>query len=55
VKKEGVKTMTVEQMRNYLVMNSKYKSDKWAEKVKQMSDNQVIAVYTKFINKGEIK
>lgn len=48
--------MTVEQMRVYISECSKYnKSQSWRDKVMKMKDNQVIAIYYKFLKEGEIK
>lgn len=32
-----------------------YHAEKWRDKVKKMSDNQVVAVYNKFLREGKIK
>lgn len=40
--------MNVQQMRLYISQNAKYKSDEWTERVTNMPDNQVIAIYNKF-------
>jgi hypothetical protein len=40
--------MSVEQMRS--AISSAYKSSSWQSKVSKMSDNQVIAIYYKFLN-----
>lgn len=41
--------MTIEQMRQALI--KRYPGDNWAEKVKRMSDSQVVAIHSKFISK----
>lgn len=40
--------MNIEQMRLYISQHAKYKSPEWTEKVTNMPDNQVIAIYNKF-------
>ncbi len=40
--------MTIDQMRLYISQHAKYKSPEWTEKVTNMPDNQVIAIYKKF-------
>lgn len=45
--------MTTEQMR--AALRTVYISPNWAEKVGKMSDRQVFALYTKFLNEGKIK
>lgn len=40
--------MNVEQMRLYISQHAKYKSPEWIERVTNMPDNQVIAIYHKF-------
>lgn len=48
--------MTVEQMRVYILQSPKYaESQSWRDKVMKMKDNQVIAIYYKFLKEGEIK
>jgi len=46
--------MSVEQMRH--VLSQQYGgAPKWVNKVKNMSDNQVIAVYFRMLSAGQIK
>ena len=46
--------MSVEQMR--CAISDAYKnSDNWKRKVLYMSDEQVIAIYYRFLNSGKIK
>lgn len=40
--------MSIEQMRQALI--ARYPGDNWANKVKQMPDSQVLAIYSKFVN-----
>ena len=44
--------MSIDQMRNEL---SKFYGDSWKRKVALMDDNQVIAVYHKFLHDGKFK
>ena len=45
--------MTVDQMRMYLLGVTKYsESQTWKDKVMKMPDNQVIAIYYKFLKEG---
>ena len=44
--------MSVQQMRLYISQAPKYKSEKWTEKVMEMSDKQVIALYYKLKKDG---
>lgn len=37
--------MMISEMRKVLLNNTKYQGQAWKDKVKKMSDNQVIAVY----------
>lgn len=46
--------MTIEQMRKY-VANRYPRSKNWQEKVKDMPNNQVIAVYNSFILRDSVK
>lgn len=46
--------MSIEQMR--CAVSDAYKhSDNWKKKVKDMSDDQIIAIYHRFLNSGKIK
>ncbi len=48
--------MEVWQMRNYILQHQKYaESQTWKDKVMKMKDNQVIAIYYKFLKEGEKK
>ena len=40
--------MSIEQMREALMKS--YPSQKWQDKVLKMSDNQIIAIYTRMLN-----
>lgn len=44
--------MTIDQMR--MAVEDAYSSDSWHKKVKNMSDNQVTAIYYKFLANGKI-
>lgn len=44
--------MSVDQMREQI--SKVYPSPKWKDKVKHMSDNQVIAIYYKFAKSGKL-
>lgn len=44
--------MSVDQMRYSISMA--YSGKKWANKVKRMSDSQVIAVYHRFVAQGKL-
>lgn len=47
--------MSAEQMRHALMNNTKYgTAPKWQNRVKKMSDSQVIAVYFKMLNSKEL-
>ena len=44
--------MTVEMMRDYITNHSKYSgSKKWADKVKNMPNGQIIALYNSLLNR----
>lgn len=43
--------MTVNSMRNYI--SEMYNSDKWRLKVRNMNDNQVIAIYHTMIERNQ--
>lgn len=45
--------MGVEQMRSAIV--KAYPGKKWADKVKKMSDNQVIAIYNRLLQSGKLR
>jgi hypothetical protein len=45
--------MSVEQMRK--AVEEAYPGEKWKNKVKHMSDNQVLAVYTRLLDKKKLK
>lgn len=48
--------MEVYQMRAALLSRTKYKNSwKWINRVKAMSDSQVIAVYFRMLRAGELK
>lgn len=44
--------MSVEQMRDALM--KAYPGQRWSDKVKKMSDNQVIAVYYRMLNAKQL-
>ena len=46
--------MSIDQMRCAVADAYKH-SDNWKKKVKNMSDNQIIAIYRKFLMDGKIK
>lgn len=46
--------MSIEQMR-CAVADAYKRSDNWRNKVKNMSDTQIIAIYKRFVNDGKIK
>lgn len=43
--------MSTDQMRSEI--SKVYPGKKWSDKVKKMSDNQVIAIYRKFLQEGK--
>lgn len=45
--------MKIEHMRNMIL--DAYHSDTWKDKVKNMSNNQVIAIYNSFLKKDKFK
>lgn len=45
--------MGIEYMRNMIL--DVYHSDTWKNKVKNMTNNQVIAIYNSFLKKGKFK
>ena len=45
--------MTIRQMR--AILRKLYKSERWAQKVNAMPDNQVFAVYHSFLERGEFE
>ena len=45
--------MGIEQMRTVIL--SVYPGDGWKQKVKKMKDNQVMAVYMRFLQEGKLK
>lgn len=45
--------MSIEQMRAHIL--AEYPSQRWHDKVKVMSDSQVMAVYMRIINKNTSK
>lgn len=45
--------MDVQQMR--LRLKKEYSSEQWQKKVDKMSDSQVIAIFKRLTNKGQIK
>ena len=47
--------MTIEDMKYALKYNTIYFGDKWFDKVDKMHDNQVIAIYNKMIQNGDIR
>lgn len=44
--------MTTDEMRNLVA--SVYPGQKWKDKVMNMSDNQVVAIYWQFVQKGKL-
>lgn len=44
--------MTVSEMRE--LVSSVYAGQKWKDRVKYMSDDQVIAIYWQFVKKGKL-
>ncbi len=46
-------SLTVSQMREKI--REAYSSDSWAKRVRNMPDDQVIAIYYKFLKQGKIK
>ena len=45
--------MSVDQMRSAVI--KVYTSEKWRQRVKEMPENQIIALYYKFLNAGKIQ
>ena len=45
--------MTINNMREWVL--SAYPGEKWAQKVKNMSDGQILAVYQSLVKQGKIK
>lgn len=41
--------MSIEQMKHYII--NKYPGEKWFIKVQKMSDYQILAIYTRLVNK----
>lgn len=45
--------MSIDQMRHEVA--KAYSGEKWKHKVKNMPDDQILAIYTRFLNSGKLK
>lgn len=50
---KGISKMTNDQMREKVA--AAYDGDKWKQKVRRMPDDQIVAIYYRFLKSGKIK